>query len=149
MNNKLMKIKFTYNPTIKEPLITIEGPEDHPQVKALSQVINQIDGFIIGKKQNRSFRIAILDVFYMEYHEDTSLIFTENDTFQTDFRLYELEQISHQFVRIHKSFVVNISKITSFQSTLNGRLDVTLSNGDRLTISRAYVPNLKKILGEK
>jgi DNA-binding LytR/AlgR family response regulator len=144
-----MKVKIIHNPTLKDPFVTIEGPENHPHIEALSQLIQQVDGHLIGKKQGRSFRIPILDVFYMEYHDDESLIFTENDTFNTEFRLYELEQISHQFVRIHKSFVVNISKISSFQSTLNGRLDVTLSNGDRLTISRAYVPALKKILGEK
>lgn len=47
------------------------------------------------------------------------------------------------FVRIHKSTVVNISKIRSFKSRLNGDYDLQLENGELVRLSRTYASAFK------
>ncbi len=48
------------------------------------------------------------------------------------------------FVRIHKSTVVNISKVISFKSRLNGDYDLQLTNGISVRLSRTYATDFKK-----
>lgn len=48
------------------------------------------------------------------------------------------------FVRVHKSTVVNITKVSSFKSRLNGDYDLHLENGDLIRLSRTYAPDFKK-----
>ena len=48
------------------------------------------------------------------------------------------------FIRVHKSTVVNISKVSSFKSRLNGDYDLQLINGDTTRLSRTYVAAFKK-----
>jgi hypothetical protein len=48
------------------------------------------------------------------------------------------------FVRVHKSSVVNISKVSSFKSRLNGDYDLQLANGELVRLSRTYASDFKK-----
>jgi two-component system LytT family response regulator len=43
-----------------------------------------------------------------------------------------------QFVRIHRSTIVNVERIQELQSTANGECTVFLQSGARLTMSRGY-----------
>ncbi len=47
------------------------------------------------------------------------------------------------FVRIHKSTIVNLDKVVSLKSRLNGDYDIFLNNGTELRLSRTYVANFK------
>lgn len=51
---------------------------------------------------------------------------------------------SNVFIRVHKSTVVNISKVSSFRSRLNGDYDLQLINGEMTRLSRTYVADFKK-----
>lgn len=55
----------------------------------------------------------------------------------------ETQLDNRAFVRIHKSYIVNINKTISYQSRLNGDYDLTLSNGVILRMSRNYAPVFK------
>ncbi|WP_430408267.1 LytR/AlgR family response regulator transcription factor [Kordia sp.] len=53
-------------------------------------------------------------------------------------------QLNHnKFVRIHKSTIVNLDKVVSFKSRLNGDYDILLNNGTELRLSRTYATNFK------
>lgn len=45
---------------------------------------------------------------------------------------------SNAFIRVHKSAVVNIKKVRSFTSRLNGDYDLLLTNGELVRLSRTY-----------
>lgn len=51
---------------------------------------------------------------------------------------------SNIFIRIHKSTIVNITKVKSFKSRLNGDYDVQILNGEIIRLSRTFVPDFKK-----
>ena len=48
-----------------------------------------------------------------------------------------------RFVRIHKSTIVNLAKVTSYTSRLNGDYNIQLSDRKELRLSRNYVDNFK------
>lgn len=47
------------------------------------------------------------------------------------------------FIRVHKSKVVNIKKVSSFKSRLNGDYDLLLTNGELVRLSRTYAADFK------
>lgn len=52
-----------------------------------------------------------------------------------------------QFMRIHRSTIVNVDRITEMQSSFNGEYVVLLRNGTRLTLSRGYRDAIQSRLG--
>lgn len=51
------------------------------------------------------------------------------------------------FFRVSKSVILNLSKVKSFSPSFNGRFEAVMKNGERIMISRQYVPLLKTKLG--
>lgn len=47
------------------------------------------------------------------------------------------------FIRVHKSTIVNLDKVVSFKSRLNGDYDIFLENNAEIRLSRTYVANFK------
>lgn len=52
-----------------------------------------------------------------------------------------------QFVRIHKSTIVNTQQITSFRSRQNGDYDIVLKDQALLRLSRNYASDFKRVMG--
>lgn len=52
-------------------------------------------------------------------------------------------QLNNDFVRIHKSTIINLKQVDFYTSRLNGDYDVTLRNGTTLRISRTFASNFK------
>lgn len=54
----------------------------------------------------------------------------------------------NQFIRIHRSAIVNVDRIQELQSSFNGEYVVLLRGGARLTLSRGYRDALQTHLGK-
>jgi two-component system LytT family response regulator len=52
------------------------------------------------------------------------------------------------FMRIHRSTIVNIDRITDVQPWFTGEYVVRMSSGKELTLTRSYRDKLKRLLGE-
>ena len=55
---------------------------------------------------------------------------------------------TQQFMRIHRSTIVNVDRIQEMQSSFNGEYVVLLRNGTRLTLSRGYRDAIQTRLGK-
>ena len=87
-------------------------------------------------------------IYYTESIDKRTYVYTKEECYETKYRLYELEDLlSTNFLRVSKSLVVNIRKVRSVKSELNGRMTAELLNGERIVISRSYVKDLKRKLG--
>jgi two-component system LytT family response regulator len=53
-----------------------------------------------------------------------------------------------QFVRIHRSAIVNVERIQELRSSFNGEYQITLTDTTRLTLSRGYRDGLQSRLGK-
>lgn len=51
---------------------------------------------------------------------------------------------NNTFIRVHKSTIVNLDKVISFQSRLNGDYNIYLKNGVKVRLSRTYAANFKR-----
>ena len=89
-----------------------------------------------------------MDLFYAESVDDRVFLYTASDSYEIRMKLYELEDLlkNKRFLRISKSMLVNLMKISSVRPALNGRFSAILKNDEEVIISRKYVPALKQVL---
>lgn len=88
------------------------------------------------------------DIYYFESVDNKVFAYCEKQVYEVRKKLYELEaELSGtDFLRISKSTIVDLSKIRNLSPGFSGRLEALLRNGERIVISRQYVPALKKKL---
>jgi DNA-binding LytR/AlgR family response regulator len=96
--------------------------------------------------------ITLLDpkeVYYFEAVDNKVFAYCEKQVYEVRKKLYELDEAMSgtDFLRISKSTIVDLSKVMHLSAAFNGRLEAKLKNGEKIIISRQYVPALKKKLG--
>ena len=87
-------------------------------------------------------------VLYFESVDRRTFVYTENDVYEVALKLYEVESLLGVtgFVRSSKSQVVNIAQIESLRPNFDGRLELTMKNGEEVIVSRQYAKILKERL---
>lgn len=73
-------------------------------------------GFFFTKWHNKYLRIAIQDILFIEGARNYCKIVTISQTYTVHITIKELQDLfgTVQFVRIHKSYIVNITQVKSF-----------------------------------
>ncbi len=103
---------------------------------------------ITVKYQHQKVIIDCKDILYLQSETPYVAIIIESKSYLKQISLKELVSKipAEQFIRIHKSFVVNKAFIASFNSRKNGDYDVILKNGKSVRASRTYRQNFKALL---
>lgn len=135
-----------------------EGAEDEIIIRC-HELDEEVMSLIYALKQGRTritaysgktiLQLSPKDIYYFESVDNKVFAYCEKEVYEVKEKLYEIESIYSKtdFQRISKSVIVNISRIESVSPTLGARLEANLQNGERVIISRQYVPDLKKKLG--
>lgn len=100
---------------------------------------------LISDSNYKKILLQVRDILYFSantpyisiYHSSKMYLHTET------LKSLEMQLDNKLFIRIHKSFIVNLSKITSIQSRQNGDYDITLSDNTILRVSRNYAKSFK------
>lgn len=92
--------------------------------------------------------IPVSDVFYIESVDSKTFVNTKSDVYSMKLKLYEVEELlGGDFFRMSKSTIVNLKKVTGISPAGAGRFQANLVNGEKVIISRQYVPKLKERFG--
>jgi len=118
------------------------------QIQEIVTFVKTRQGQLTGVLEGKQYEIPVADVYYVEAVDNTVFIYEKHAVYETRQKLYELERLLHEkyFLRVSKSLIINMMKITSIKPALNGRYTAILQNGEEIIISRKYVPELKKAL---
>ena len=143
-----MKITLEESALYGEPEIVIRCREVDEPMKRIVAAIRLASGTLVGRADDASHVLNAGEVFYFEAVDGRVFIYTEKKVYETPLRLYEIEARFEDagFFRASKSVVANLEKIERVQTAFNGRFEARLRNGERIIISRQYVPVLKKKL---
>ncbi|MDL2314972.1 LytTR family transcriptional regulator DNA-binding domain-containing protein [Bacteroidales bacterium OttesenSCG-928-C19] len=92
--------------------------------------------------------IAVSDIYYFQSYGDYVQIITEKDKFikEQTMKYFETNLPVHQFVRIHRSYIVNVEAISRIESHVKQNQLIILKNGDQLKVSAAGYKILKTAL---
>jgi DNA-binding LytR/AlgR family response regulator len=118
-------------------------------VEEIISTLDLLENRITVRKDGRSYLIHPKDVYYFDSADEKVYCYTAGEVYETGFKLYEVENMlgNTMFMKINKNTIVNLSKLTSFKSSLNGRMEAAMKNGEKVEVSRNYVPALKARLG--
>lgn len=100
---------------------------------------------IIVQSGKSKVSIHLAHVFQIKSESPYICIQLENKSYLHNETLKSfLERLDEfKFVRVHKTCIVNISKVVSFTSRLNGDYDLYLANGEIVRLSRTYAADFK------
>ena len=99
---------------------------------------------------NDSYSIINLEeVLYFEALDDTVFCHTHKDEYLVKEKLYELEQkfYKNRFIRVSKSFIVNINKVKHIKPHINRKFILILENNIQIDVTRSYYQNFKNYIG--
>ena len=146
-----MKINIQTFSNVQETEININCNQLTPEIERLVSLIRIMDMKFTGEKNGQIHILDISKILYIDTVDKRTFFYTKTDVYETSLRLYELEeQLSGtEFFRANKSCIVNFEQIQSLKSDLDGRILLTMSNDEKLYVSRQYSPYVKKKLGVK
>lgn len=100
-------------------------------------------------KGEKIFQVQPSEIYYFEAVDNRVFAYMEKEVFDTKSKLYELEkQLENtDFFRASKSVIINLAKVKNICPAFNGRFEACMKNGEKLIVSRQYVPYLKSKLG--
>jgi DNA-binding LytR/AlgR family response regulator len=98
---------------------------------------------------NQAYPLPVDEIFYAESVDLKTFIYTNKTVYRSMMKLYELEETLNRndFLRISKQVIVNVRKIKSVAPAGDSRFQAALTNGEKVIISRQYVPALKERFG--
>ncbi len=147
-----MKVKLLCRKEIREQVIkdlydgNISIDED---AEFVLHEINHNPQFLLVKDKEEYVRLAIKNIIYIESISQEIRIHTVDKVYFGRDTMYQLEANLYEkgFLRIHKSYIVNIKDIAKIRSSLNMKFTLILTNGDEIEVSRSYYYRFKEEMG--
>lgn len=142
----IIRLKVHESEEYNEVEIIINCPQIDKRLERLIEQIKQSTITINGTKQGRSYSLIVDDTYYIESIDNHSFLYHEDDVYESDLKLYEIEDmlVGTNFIRISKNFIVNTSYIESVRALFNGKFEASLTNGEKVIVNRHYVKLFKE-----
>lgn len=106
---------------------------------------------LVSKSGERMTILSPKDLLFIKSSQGNCLAWDGEVNHYLSEKLDELEQglSSSEFVRIHRSYLINVDKVKEIQRWFNGKLMVIMNDEDKteLSTSRAGADKLKQLLG--
>jgi two-component system response regulator LytT len=130
------------------------------KIKKIQHIGNQDIPVRSSMKTEHNGKMAILvderiillshpDIVYLESCEGKCTIKTMDHEFKVNETLVVLEKklTMDQFLRVHRSFVVNLDHIAEIEPWFNSTYNLHMKDGSKVPVSRTYVKELKQYIG--
>lgn len=143
-----MKITVQQKPDIAEIEVVIHCASEDRTVRRIQSALSAIDTTLTCRKDGATFQIDTRRILYIESVERKTFLYTEDQIYETDKRLYELEQHlkACSFFRASKSVIINLEQVQSLRPELGARLLLTMENQENIIVSRQYAGMIKNAL---
>ena len=102
---------------------------------------------LTGIKDGNITMIDPVNVYYFEGVDNKVFMYCKQNVYETRLKLYEIEDEYKNTDFFRASVILNVTKIRSISPAYSGRFEAILFNGEKVVISRQYVPELKRKLG--
>ena len=137
-----MKIEIKVDSGIEENCISISCSRLTPELERIIAMLRIMEKKFAVSAEGET-------ILYIEAVDRKTFVYTEKGVYESDLRLYELEEQLEEygFFRAGRSCLIQLHAIKSLKRDINRRIRVTMENGEVLMVSRQYSEALKKRLG--
>lgn len=146
-----MKIEIDINEAYQDVTVQIKAPEISQDIEKMVSMMRMLNMQLAVKKDDETYLLDIDKILYIEAVERNTFVYTTDASYESDFRLYEIENelLERSFFRVSKQCIVNLRKIKSLKADINRKIRLTLINDEQIIVSRMYADELRKRLGVK
>lgn len=104
---------------------------------------------IVVKKGSDIRIIPVDEVYFIEAYDDYVKIYVKDSYYlkKKTMNYYEQALDASTFVRVHRSFIINLNQLTKIESLEKNSYIAILKNDTRIPISRNSYAHLKEVLG--
>ena len=146
-----MKIEIDIDEKYPDTEVVIRANKLDRDVERLVAMMRMVNMQIGVRKNDETYLLDVEKILYIEAVERKTFVYTSDETYESDLKLYEIEQelLERDFFRISKQSIVNIRMIKSLKSDINRKIRITLRNDEQIVVSRMYSDELRRKLGLK
>ena len=146
-----MKIEIDINDKYQDTEVVIRAKKLDSDVEKLIAMMRVVNMQIGVRQNDETILLDTEKILYIETVDRRTFVYTQDETYESDLKLYEIEQqlLEKDFLRVSKATIVNIRMIKSLKSDINRKIRVTLKNGEQIVVSRMYSDELRRKLGLK
>ena len=148
-----MKVSFDQDPDLNpdDIEVLIKAARLSPAVLQLLQIQQLSDNrptlpLTVG---DRVVVLAVNDIVAIEVYGDELTVHTMTKVYTSRGQLKAIRaKLDPQlFIQVAKSTILNINYLTSLEASFSGNMTAFMSNQQKLTVSRKFLPDLKRLLG--
>jgi two-component system, LytTR family, response regulator len=151
--------KHRFREAIQKAMRYIQGNtgESLGQIRELLKTYNQLRSAegqyktrILVKEKKKYFLVDLDDIYFFEASGDYVVVHKQKNTHLINDSMNNIESKldPQQFMRIHRSTIINIRYIDNLEPYFNGEFHITMKNGEKLKLSRNYRDKVKSILND-
>ena len=146
-----MKIEIDIDEKYPDTEVVIRANKLDSDVERLVAMMRMVNMQIGVRKNDETYLLDVEKIMYIEAVERKTFVYTADETYESDLKLYEIEQelLERDFFRVSKQAIVNIRMIKSLRSDINRKIRITLKNDEQIVVSRMYSDELRRKLGLK
>lgn len=143
-----MKVSLEQDFTREDIEVLIKYASMNQTVRKLEHLIKSMDRMVKCSLDSMEIQIGAGDIFYIESVDKRTFVYGESRVYRSEKRLYQLleELADAGFVQVSKSCILNVNVLESIRSLRNSRMEATLSNGEKVTVTRKYVSAIREKL---
>ena len=146
-----MKIEIDIDEKYSDTEVVIRASKLDSDVEKLVAMMRMVNMQIGVHKNDETYLLDVEKILYVEAVDRKTFVYTADETYESDLKLYEMEQelLERDFFRISKQSIVNVRMIKSLKSDINRKIRITLKNDEQIVVSRLYSDELRRKLGLK
>ena len=143
--------KFTNKKLKKDEVnINIEVAENNEQIENIIKYIKEFNQKeILVYDDYNMVQININDILYFFSEGNYNFCKTKNKEYRVKSKLYEIDKISNDFLRISKGCIINIKQVKSFDIGTNRIIIVRFNDNSEQFVSRRKIKEVMNYLDER
>ena len=130
--------------------INIEFPENCEQIESIIKYINEFDKRKIAVFDGYNIvQINIEEIMYFYSDGNYNFCKTKNKEYRVKNKLYEIDKMSNNFLRISKGCIININQVKSFDIGENRNIIVRFYDESEQFVARRKIKEVMNYLDER
>lgn len=146
-----MRIEIDVDDKYANTEVIIRTPKITQEIEKMIALMRMINMQIGVRHNDETYLLDIEKILYIDTVERKTLVYTEDEIYESDLKLYEIEMelVERDFLRVSKQTIVNLKKVKSLRAEFDRKIRLTLQNGEQIIVSRMYSDELRRKLGLK
>jgi len=144
--------KKRFDESLEKLFVRLENKDSgEDQIEKIKKHLEDSDEVIhrvVIKKSGKIHVISTMDINYLEAQDDYVMIYTDSERFlkQQTMKYFEKHLDSEQFIRVHRSYIVNVQCIERIEPYEKTNYVLILKDGNKIPVSRTGMQVMKEKL---